>query len=204
MKSLSKHNLLIVLLSLLFSPFLVGCGVFGMHNYEEPQYKVLIHEQNMEIREYSSRILAQVNQKGSYKETSNSSFRKLAAYIFVENQKSIKMKMTAPVLQEPKESGWIMSFVLPQNYDAKTLPLPLDNTVSIAERPPQVFAVLKFSGFVTESKMKNLEKELKEWIVSKGYTFEDTVVTARYDPPWTIPFLRRNEIQLRVVLKEKT
>ncbi len=168
----------------------------------------------MEIREYSESIVAKTKMKGSFNDSQNSAFRVLAGYIFGKNESKQKIAMTAPVTQSPssekiamtapvtqvKEDGeWVMTFTMPSKYTLETLPRPQDPRVEFEVIPPHKVAAIRFTGFWTEEKNTEkarllnawLEKE-KKWKTTSGPRF------AGYDPPWTLPFLRRNEILIDV------
>ena len=126
---------------LMTSLMLAGCSVLGKRTANEPPYKVISEEGEIEIRQYGEMIVAETVVEGSYGQTSGAAFSRLAGYIFGKNrakqkiamtapvlQESVseKISMTAPVIQERKGNAWIMSFVMPEGYTLETLPVPLD------------------------------------------------------------------------------
>jgi len=106
--------------------------------------------------------------------------------------------MTAPVGVQENKNGWKVSFVMPSQYTLDTLPKPNNAQVSIKQMPVKKFAVIRFSGLVDEDKMNQKVKELNEWILNKSLKPIGTPELARYNPPWTLPFLRRNEVMVEV------
>ena len=182
---------------------------------ETPTYKVLKSDGKFQLREYNGYISAsvEVNAK-DYSTATNIGFRLVADYIFGNNTKKDKVSMTAPVFQEVNTSEKIsmtapvitsqnkntykISFVMPKQYTLKTLPLPNNHKVVLSENPPYRTAVISFSGFVNEKTILKKTEELKAWIIKEKLKIKGTVQTARYDPPWTPWFLRRNELQIKI------
>jgi hypothetical protein len=60
------------------------------------------------------------------------------------------------------------------------------------------YAVVRFSGWVDDEKMQAKLKELSTWLAVKKLTSKGQPELARYNPPWTLPFLRRNEVMLEI------
>ncbi len=190
-----------------------ACSVFGVRSAREPSYAVTLQEGSKEIREYSSYLTARTWAEGKYDESSNKAFRILFDYISGNNvpQTRIVMTspvtqersgetitMTAPVNQERSAGGWTMAFVLPSSYTMTSLPKPADPRIEIGEVPATTVAVLTYSGFTSPEKIDRLSNELAGWLEKQGYETVGPPRSARYDPPFTIPFLRRNEIQIDV------
>ena len=88
-----------------------SCSVFGIRREETPAYKVLQRAGNKEIRYYAPYIVAKTTVKGDMQQTQGTAFRRLAGYIFGGNEKKLKMAMTAPVLQEPRQGGMKLSLI---------------------------------------------------------------------------------------------
>ncbi len=184
---------------------------------EEPKYTLLEKDQAFELRDYAPKIIAEVLVDGDMRESSSKGFRLIADFIFGNNTaqsgKSEKISMTAPVSVEPSaekismttpvgvqqsNQGWKVYFVMPSQYTLETLPKPKNPQVTIKSLPSQKFAVLRFSGFVDEEKMAKKVAELKEWAGNKKLKMLGSPELARYNPPWTLPFLRRNEVMVEV------
>lgn len=182
---------------------------------EIPKYKVLKKERNFEIRQYNAYITAsvEVNEK-SYSAATNQGFRYIADYIFGNNTKKSSISMTAPVLQEEKSSSekiamtspvstakskniYIISFVMPSKYTLETLPLP-NRKVVLTKVPTFKAAVISFSGLVNEKIITKKTEELKNWVKEQKLKGTNLIQTARYDPPWTLWFLRRNELIMKI------
>jgi DNA gyrase inhibitor GyrI len=198
----------------LLSIFFTGCTVFGIRTVEQARYTVMLEDGAIQIRQYENFIVAETTVEGQYKESGNMAFKRLAAYIFGENKGDETISMTAPVLQE-KESGekismtapvlqekvgtsWNMSFVMPAKYTMDTLPEPIDPKVTLKEIQGKKVAAITYRGLLSEENISKKLNELEEWLHKKGYTVISEPRSAGYDPPWTIPFLRRNEVHIDI------
>ena len=194
---------------------LSACSVVGVRALEEPIYQTQMQEGNFEIREYASYLVAEVFMEGEdFDEASGDGFRILADYIFGNNlsrSASVQMAgkaeaaseniaMTAPVQMDQGEQPdqWRMAFSLPSKWNLETAPVPNDQRVNLREILPERMVVLQFSGRMGARDLEEKEQELRQWATKQGITVVGSVRTARYDPPWTLPFLRKNEVQLRV------
>ncbi len=201
------------LINLLTSIFLTGCTVVGIRSSEEPKYQVLNDYGTIQIRQYPTLVVAQTEINADYKTSSSQGFQRLAGYIFGNNKAQQKLAMTAPVIQEQQAESiamtapviqqktadiWLMRFVLPKEYTLLTAPIPLDPTVIIAEIPSKKVAVLNYSGSLSEQSIKEKSEALDAWLRSHDYTIISALQSAAYDPPWTLPFLRRNEIHIEI------
>lgn len=180
---------------------------------EEPKYIVIEASDEFELRAYDSVIVAETMVYGSLAKASNAGFRLIADYIFGNNTsrtggnekismtvpvtiepKSEKISMTAPVSAEQLGEQWRIHFVMPSQYTLETLPIPNNPAVRLREVPASNYAVIRFSGFAGEDKTSEKTSKLMEWMKSKGISPIGNPHLARYNPPWTLPFLRRNEI----------
>lgn len=187
---------------------------------EEPKFSIIEKSEPFELRAYAPQLIAEVKVEGDLDTASSQGFRLIAAFIFGQNQVSEKISMTAPVaietaqstkiamtvpvgIEAKKDSGkdvnqWVFSFVMPSEYTMATLPKPLNPLVTIRELPAQRRAAITFSGFYNEAKVLEKTKALEEWIKSKQWQAIGSPQFARYNPPWSIPFMRRNEILITV------
>ena len=184
---------------------------------EEPKYVLMEKSEPFELRAYAPQIVAEVKVEGDLDAASNQGFRLIAAYIFGKNQisekismtapvgiessdqnKSAKIAMTAPVGIESAGNQWTVSFVMPAEYTLASLPKPLDSQVKIKEVPAEKRAVITFSGFYDEDKVQEKTQSLRDWIKGKNLKSIGEPQFARYNPPWTLPFMRRNEVMIRV------
>ena len=181
---------------------------------EEPSYTSILQDAPFEIREYPSLIAAEVTVSGERSDAVSAGFRLLAGYIFGGNtrKQSIamtapvtqneapneKIAMTAPVMQSPDPAGWIIRFIMPASYTLETLPTPNDPKVRLVALPPKRLAVVRFSGLVDDNDVEQQTTLLRAFVAQQKLTSVGTPSLARYDPPWTLWFLRRNEIMLEV------
>ena len=115
-------------------------------------------------------------------------------------KESESIAMTAPVQMDQGEQSnqWRMAFSLPSKWNLETVPIPNDQRVQLREVPAEKVVVLQFSGLMGVDDLKEREQQLRQWATKQGITVVGSVRTARYDPPWTLPFLRKNEVQLEV------
>jgi hypothetical protein len=178
-----------------------------------PAYRVVRSEPAFELRAYAPYLVAEVTVPGPAEAASSAGFRFLAGYIFGKNRAATKMAMTAPVTQRAASetlamtapvtqvasaNGFVVQFVMPPGYTLATLPVPDDPRVSLHEVAAHHMAVLRFSGRWTPENYAQHLNELRTALASAGITTEGEPVLARYDAPYVLPFLRRNEIWLRV------
>jgi DNA gyrase inhibitor GyrI len=182
-------------------------GYVPTRGIEMPGYEVVEEQNGYEIRRYEPMIVAQVYIEGEYGESMNRGFGKLAGYIFDKNRaeepsrpevKSGKIPMTSPVFTEETGSGHNIAFVMPGDYSMETLPKPEDPDVKLREVPSGYFAVLRFGGYATDAKVHTKTHQLKEHIEHDGLETKDSPMLAQYNPPWTPPYMRRNEILIEV------
>ncbi|MEI6069778.1 MAG: heme-binding protein [Methylococcaceae bacterium] len=201
------------LITVLTTIFLTGCSVFGIRTADQPTYQVLNDYGHIQIRRYPALVVAETEVIADYKNSSNQGFQRLAGYIFGNNQKKQKMAMTAPVIQQQQaetlamtapviqqQSGdvWLMAFVLPKGYSVLTAPLPNDQAVIIKELPEKKVAVIRYTGSLCEAGIQENSETLKNWLTQQGYKALSPLRSAAYDPPWTLPFLRRNEVHIDI------
>lgn len=195
---------------------LIGASVlqtFGLRvGTEQPHYVVLQREGPVEIRRYDSRIAAQATVEGDEVAARSRGFRMIAGYIFGGNQgrteiamtspvaqgKGQEISMTSPVSQSATLGGWTVQFFMPGKYRLADLPVPNDPAVKLVELPPETYAVQRFTGLGNPSTVARKSAELTAHLKARGKSSQGEPVVWFYDPPWTVPFLRRNEVALRV------
>lgn len=186
---------------------------------EEPKYDVILTEGDFEVRQYARMIIAETVVSGTQDEASSAGFRAIAGYIFGDNKRadasatkiamtapvtlekqpaSQKIEMTAPVTMDRNGDKWRVHFVMPSQYALADLPKPNNPNVQLREVPAKKIAAIKFSGLAGEEKAALKTKALTDWVISKGFAAVNTPQLARYDPPWTLPFFRRNEVLVEV------
>jgi len=209
MKSKTRYGLIAAAAALF-----VCAGLSGtiMSNVEQPTYTVIQSFQEVEIRDYPPMIVAEVEVSGERKEAINAGFRQIADYIFGNNSPKRKIPMTAPVTQQAGEkiamtapvsqqfagARWKVRFVMPQGYTLETLPAPNNDAVKLVAVPAERFAAIRFSGLAGDETIARNKQRLFDRMTEQALKPEGEVVMAFYNPPWTLPFLRRNEILVKI------
>jgi len=163
---------------------------------EEPVFELAKQEGAFEVRIYPALVAAQVSVNGTRSEAVNAGFRLLADYIFGNNQGKQKIAMTAPVMQTQTDGAWTVQFVMPKTYTLQTLPTPNNAQVRLVQLPPTRFAVLRFSGLASEADIAEKTTALNAFIDKHQLRRAGAPTLARYNPPWTPWFMRRNEIMV--------
>ncbi len=183
---------------------------------EEPPFHLVRQAGAFEVRDYPALVAAETTVQGDPSAAANRGFRILAAYIFGDNVTRGRIAMTAPVSQAPSPQGqsggekidmtapvsqipasggaWTIRFTMPRQWTLATLPRPKDPRVRLVEVAPVRMAVLRFSGYALQNAVKTRSAELLAWTHAQGYRVTGPVTLAQYDPPWTLWFLRRNEV----------
>ena len=112
------------------------------------------------------------------------------------DSESQKIAMTAPVSMQQDDGKWRVQFTMPSKYKMQTLPKPNNPNITITEVPAQTYGVIKFSGLAGSKKVATKTEELQSWMQTQNLTITGEPELARYNPPWTLPFLRRNEVMI--------
>jgi hypothetical protein len=168
-------------------------AVFGVRPYEQPQYAVLETLANgVEIRRYAPRVAAEASATGE--NASAEAFNALFRYI----SGAEKIAMTAPVASEASAGGVRMQFYLPARYSAESAPKPADPRIRIVPLPEERLAVVRFSGRASVERVERQTELLLEALAEARWHATGTPVLLGYDPPFTLPFLRRNEVAVPV------
>ena len=158
---------------------------------EEPVYRVekAWEAEQIEIRAYAPRVMAVTGMD----EDTDGGFRVLAGYIFGGNAEEEKIAMTAPV-QQSMAGEKEMAFMMPAEYTLEDLPQPEDQRVSFREAPAYTAAVIQFSGWASAEKADENWQQLRRFLIAEGIDITGEPTLNQYNPPWTLPFMRRNEI----------
>ncbi|MEM7564439.1 MAG: heme-binding protein [Pseudomonadota bacterium] len=194
-----------------------GCSLFGIRTTEEANYSVLRNDDNFEVREYEALLVAETWVDSDYDEAGNIAFRRLFNYISGDNEIAAEISMTAPVMAldetdssgkeismtapvtgQETSGGWRFAFVLPAGYTLETAPTPSHPEVTLVEVPASMVAVLRYSGSSTEEAYQRNLKKLQQWMQQNRLEADSLPSFAGYDPPWTLPFLRRNEVMIDI------
>lgn len=199
--------------------FVVGIAVVGaaawgpiVSNVEQAKYEVVESDGEIQIRDYAPMIVAETEVSGVREEAISQGFRVIADYIFGNNAPTQKVAMTAPVIQQPTEKiamtapvmqadaadGWKVRFVMPASYTMETLPKPNSESVKLQEIPGKRFAVIRFSGMAGDESLQKNAQILNAFIKDKKLHAISQATYAFFNPPWTLPFLRRNEVMVEI------
>jgi hypothetical protein len=191
-----------------------GGSIVGIrHGTEEPAYTVEREIDGVEIRRYGPRIAAETSVATDEEAARNEGFRRLARYIFGGNSANDKIAMTAPVAQQQSEKiamtapvatqrgsadDWIIRFFMPSKYTMDTLPKPKDDRVRLVEVPGETVAVLRYNGSYGPEAVAARTTQLLETLHRCDIEAVGEPLSWFYDPPWTVPFRRRNEVVVGV------
>lgn len=191
-------------------------GYLPRRNITMPGYTVVAAKQDYEIRRYEHFIVAETRLGGDPAEALSAGFNELFSYITGNNEGSSKIKMTAPVFRSPEQKGTkipmtapvlrqaegtgsVVAFVMPPGSTLESLPRPTSPAVTLREVPAHTVAVVTFSGYATEGAIKEKTESLLQALKRDGVAPRSVPGVALYDPPWTPPFMRRNEVMVEVV-----
>ena len=198
---------------ILFAVVVMIAGGVDAMAIEEAKYTISVKENRFEIRDYAPHILAETIVEGDLEGAGSKAFNRLFQYISGNNQTQVKLDMTAPVSQKPEtqeiamttpvsqqriQGKWAVSFMMPASYTLDTLPEPVDPNITLREVPSQRIAAVRYSGFWSEKNFLQNKLELISWIERKGLTIVGEPVWARYNSPFSLWFLRRNEVLIPV------
>lgn len=199
---------------------LAGCSVFGIRSgTEAPGYKLIDTVGPVQIRQYGPLLAASATVPGDEVAARSAGFRRLARYIFGANAQaasipmtapvvesrsappasSAKIAMTAPVAQSRSVDGnWTITFYMPRKYSMTTLPKPSQPGIQIHQVPAAIDAVYRFSGIPGIAAVADARRLLLAQLAGSAWKITGEPVTWFYDPPWTLPWFRRNEVAVAV------
>lgn len=209
-----------VVVAIISSLLSAGCSVFGVRNEQMPSYTVEktlgSGDSRVELRRYGPRLAAEVLVAGSETDARSKGFKILAGYIFGGNTTKTSIEMTAPVAQSQSstsqsidmtapvaqsktaDGNWRIRFFMPAKFTRETLPHPNDGAVEIVTVPPQTIAALRYSGSIGTQAVHDAEARLLRTVTAAGLHPAGAPFSWFYDPPWTLPPLRRNEAAVLV------
>jgi hypothetical protein len=187
-----------------------------VRSLEKPQYEVLSRDGSFEIRQYAPYIVAQTTVSGPYGEALNNGFRNIATYIFggnvasssiamttpvleeKESSRSEKISMTTPVLEQGDDTQRIVSFVMPGKYTMESLPKPLSDNVQLRVVPERKIAALSYSIYTTQARIEKKKQELQSLLEDNNLEIKGEIVSARYNPPFSMPLFIHNEVMVEI------
>lgn len=213
----ASATLLFVLVTVAVILLQSGCSLVGIRSTAEPNYSLLQNEGRFEVREYEALVLAETLVDSNFDDAGNIAFKRLFGYISGDNEAASEIAMTAPVmaLDENRTSGekismtapvtgqetprgWRFAFVLPSGYTLTTAPVPGNPEVRLTQVPASKVAVVRYSGSWSETAYQENLKNLQQWMRQNQLEADSLPRVAGYDPPWTLPFLRRNEVMIDI------
>ena len=168
---------------------------------ETPAYQLIEKDGQFEIRKYDSMIIAITEINSNYRESTSTGFRRIANYIFGENDQNMEIAMTTPVISSsPVNNDGIydVAFVMPSKHSLSNLPDPNYNNVIVKEENLGKIAILRFGGWATEDKVIKYQKKLEMILIKKRYPINGDFMVAQYNSPWALPPFRRNEIMVPI------
>lgn len=191
---------------------LLSMGACTTVGVEEPSFKAVQTDGAFAVRDYGPMIVAETTMAGEAVKARSAGFTPLADYIFAKDRKGSqiamtapvtqaerqKIAMTAPVSQQANAAGWTIAFTMPAGSTLATLPAPANPTVKLTEHTARRMAIVRFSGLASEARMAAKRIELLDRVAKAGLKPIGDPVFAFYDPPWTLPFFRRNEVMVEV------
>jgi hypothetical protein len=193
---------------------LFACSAVGVRETPEPAYTIAARLGTVEVRQYGARVAAETVVAGDAEAARSPGFRRLFDYISGANGAGAKIAMTAPVAQDSRatqaamtapmaqapdtEGGWRIRFYMPAGAALAALPQPTDPTVKLVPVPPETLAVLRFSGSASAEAVARRTGELVAALEGSAWRPAGAPVAWFYDPPWTLPPLRRNEVAVPV------
>lgn len=192
----------------------IGVAAWGpiVSNVEQAKYDIIESHGDIEIRDYAPMIVAEAEVSGEREEAIGQGFRIIADYIFGNNiasqavamtapvtqQISEKIAMTAPVTQQGEGNSWNVRFVMPSSYTLATLPKPKNDAVKLKEISGKRFAAIRFSGMAGTDSLKEHTDTLTRFMDDNTLKALSEPTYAFFNPPWTLPFLRRNEVMVEI------
>lgn len=212
-----SHRIFISILTLIAASLSSACSVFGLSTVEEAPYELVRKDNRFEIREYATLVMAETRVSADYEKAGNKAFRQLFRYISGDNESSTKISMTAPVIADEQAASegesiamtapvtseqdgdqWRYGFVLPDTYTIDSAPRPLNPAVTLVEVPSKQVASVRYSGRATQTARRVNAESLKTWLEEQGLKSLSEPRWAGYNPPFTIPWFRRNEVLIDV------
>ena len=194
-----------------------GCSLMGIRSTEEPDYSLLQQEDRFEVRDYETLVVAETLVDANFEDAGGIAFKRLFGYISGDNEAASSISMTAPVmaLDENRSSeeeismtapvtgqqtqlGWRFAFVLPTSYTLDTAPVPSNTSVKLKQIPARKVAAVRYTGTWNETAYEENLEFLQHWMERNRLEAASLPRVAAYDPPWTLPFLRRNEILIDI------
>ena len=182
--------------ALLLPAVLVTVGAtLARAGYETAPYQPVRAVGAVEVRDYPALTVVETP---THTTAGSSGFGRLFRFISGRNASGEKIAMTTPIFMGEQEGRATMAFVLPAALKSERVPRPEDESLSIREIPAGRFAVMRFSGGRSAKNEKAALERLQTWMAAEHLTSSSPSVYGYFDPPWVPPFLRHNEVMLRL------
>ena len=180
---------------------------------EQPAHEVLIDDEPFQLRRYAPMLVASVTVTGERSDATDEAFGQLASYIFASDREGEEIEMTTPVTQAVRGSDpmvtlagagtdagrYTVRFTMPARWTRETLPAPANPNIVIEELPAREMAVVTFSGAATDEAVREQGEKLRGFMERQSLLPDGTLEYAYYDPPFTLPPARRNEVMMGVI-----
>ncbi len=208
-----KHSNHLLFTCLVMVPLVLVTGGGSAVAVEKADYRVAEVHGDLEIRLYAPQILAETTVDSDFDGAGNQAFQRLFNYISGANRTRSKIAMTAPVsqeaapqkiamtapvVQEGSNGTWRVSFLVPSSFTWDTVPEPVDPQVRLRRVPERTIAALRFSGTWGEQRFRDHESKLRSLLAEQGFKADGEPIFARYNPPFTPWFMRRNEVLIPI------
>jgi len=210
---MNRKRMFLALCLIGVSALLCSCGLLASAGIERAKYTVETKQGAFEIRQYAPQIVAETVVEADFDEAGSIAFGRLYGYISGKNRTQESIAMTAPVEQQPGSQKiamtapveqvqmggqYTISFLMPAEYTMETLPGPLDPNVSLREIPARKTAALRYSGTWSQKRYEEKKAALEQFMARQDLEAAGPAIFARYDPPFQLWFLRRNEVLIPV------
>jgi hypothetical protein len=198
---MKKEKYFLLLICTLFFT-LQSFAIMGVFTVEKQKYEVVFKGKGFEIRHYPSVILATVYSSAkNYKELASPGFRKIAGYIFGNNESKTKIAMTAPVHMDMNSDVSSMSFVMPSEYGINNLPKPNSPDVKIQQTASEYVAVIAFGGYANDNSIKEQSEKLNTLLLENKIKVIGKFRFLGYNAPYQF-IGRKNEVIVTVDWKQ--
>lgn len=184
---------LLLLIALLAGPAL-AVQAETYRGYAAVPYTVERAADDVEIRRYPPRTVAEVTVRGSRTAAARRGFIELFDYITGENAAKGRIAMTVPVAQTETDRGWTIRFFMPDGARRESLPVPDEAHVALRQLPAERMLVTRVPGRATPERLAGAEATLRAHAASTGLALAGAPQLMFYDGPFTLPWDRRTEV----------
>lgn len=164
-------------------------------------YEVISEGKGFELRRYAPYVVAETTATGPFETADGPAFGLLVDYIQGRNEGGRNLPMTAPVTQQPLDTGeqqWLFQFVMSPEYLMSMLPRPADPAVTLRQVGERTLAVRRYRGNWSEERYREHEDALLAALRDEAIQPVGSPLFARYNAPFVPGFLRRNEVMVEV------